>query len=77
LLNQRGPTSPCALASPRQKTRQAEELRSEVESSKADAAELDELRELKADIERKERQQAAIIEGQARGGTHGQGLIKQ
>jgi hypothetical protein len=46
---------------------QAEGLRSEAEASKADVAELEELRELKADVERKERQQAAIIEGQVRG----------
>jgi hypothetical protein len=35
-----------------------------VDASKADQAELEDLREMKADVERKERQQAAIIEGQ-------------
>jgi hypothetical protein len=33
---------------------------------RAEAAELEELRELKKDIERKEKQQAAIIENQVR-----------
>ena len=42
----------------------SETLRHEMESAKADLTELEELRELKADVERKERQQAVIIEGQ-------------
>ncbi|KIY99686.1 hypothetical protein MNEG_8273, partial [Monoraphidium neglectum] len=45
---------------------QSEALRCDLASHKADAAELEELRELRADVERKERQQAAIIEGQAK-----------
>ena len=45
-------------------TAQSETLRHEMESAKADLTELEELRELKADVERKERQQAVIIEGQ-------------
>ncbi len=40
------------------------EAKNEVESSRQDAAELEELRELKSDIERKEKQQAAIIDQQ-------------
>lgn len=50
---------------------QAEEMRADVEQSKADLSELEELRELRADVERKERQQAAIIEGQVRHGGRG------
>ncbi|GLI62984.1 hypothetical protein VaNZ11_005841 [Volvox africanus] len=42
------------------------ESKAELEQTRADQAELDELRELKADIERKEKQQAAIIDQQAR-----------
>ncbi|GLC77793.1 hypothetical protein PLESTB_000955500 [Pleodorina starrii] len=42
------------------------ESKAELEQSRADQAELDELRELKSDIERKEKQQAAIIDQQAR-----------
>jgi hypothetical protein len=37
--------------------------------ARGDAAELEELRELKRDVERKERQQASIIEGQVRVGN--------
>lgn len=37
-----------------------------IEQSKVDASELEELREMKSDIERKEKQQAAIIENQVR-----------
>uniref|UniRef100_A0A7S0Y9G8 Kinesin motor domain-containing protein n=1 Tax=Polytomella parva TaxID=51329 RepID=A0A7S0Y9G8_9CHLO len=40
--------------------------RAEVEQMKNDQEELEELREMKADIERKEKQQAVIIENQAR-----------
>lgn len=40
------------------------EAKSELEGTRADAAELEELRELKSDIERKEKQQAAIIDQQ-------------
>ncbi|GBF96810.1 hypothetical protein Rsub_09666 [Raphidocelis subcapitata] len=43
---------------------QSEALRSELDGARGDLAELEELRELRADVERKERQQAAIIEGQ-------------
>ncbi|PNW82236.1 hypothetical protein CHLRE_06g278125v5 [Chlamydomonas reinhardtii] len=42
------------------------EAKSELEGTRADAAELEELRELKSDIERKEKQQAAIIDQQAK-----------
>ncbi|PNH02813.1 Kinesin-like calmodulin-binding protein [Tetrabaena socialis] len=42
------------------------EAKSEVDQSRADQSELDDLRELKADIERKEKQQAAIIDQQAK-----------
>ncbi|KAG2501877.1 hypothetical protein HYH03_000375 [Edaphochlamys debaryana] len=42
------------------------EAKGELDQTRADAAELDELRELKADIERKEKQQAAIIDQQAK-----------
>ncbi|EFJ53111.1 Kar3 member kinesin-like protein [Volvox carteri f. nagariensis] len=42
------------------------ESKAELEQSRADQSELEELRELKADIERKEKQQAAIIDQQAR-----------
>lgn len=47
-------------------TAQSGALRAALDSSRADLAELEELRELRADVERKERQQAAIIEGQAK-----------
>ncbi len=40
------------------------ESKAELEQTRADQTELDELRELKADIERKEKQQAAIIDQQ-------------
>ena len=40
------------------------EAKGELESSKADQQELQDLREMKEDIERKEKQQAAIIENQ-------------
>lgn len=40
------------------------EAKNEVEATRQDAAELEELRELKSDIERKEKQQAAIIDQQ-------------
>lgn len=40
------------------------EAKDELEGSKADQAELTELREMKSDIERKEKQQAGIIENQ-------------
>lgn len=40
------------------------ESRAELEQSKADGEELEELRELKSDVERKEKQQAMIIENQ-------------
>lgn len=55
---------------------QSEALRAEVEGVKQDLGELEELRELRADVERKEKQQAAIIENQvgtvaARLGTRG------
>ncbi|KXZ52314.1 hypothetical protein GPECTOR_10g946 [Gonium pectorale] len=42
------------------------ESKAELEQTRADTVELEELRELKADIERKEKQQAAIIDQQAR-----------
>ena len=42
------------------------ELKSETEQMKMDAVELDELREMKEDIERKEKQQAMLIESQAK-----------
>lgn len=42
------------------------EAKSDLEQSKQDQDELEELREMKADIERKEKQQAAIIENQAK-----------
>jgi len=42
------------------------ELRSEQDQMKLDMAELDDLREMKEDIERKEKQQAMLIESQAR-----------
>lgn len=40
------------------------EAKDELEGSKADQAELTELREMKSDVERKEKQQAGIIENQ-------------
>lgn len=40
------------------------EAREHLEQAKLDERELEELRELKADVERKEKQQAAIIEHQ-------------
>ena len=43
------------------------EAKAELESSKADQQELIDLREMKEDIERKEKQQAAIIENQVSG----------
>lgn len=43
---------------------QSEALRAEVEGVKQDLGELEELREMRADVERKEKQQAAIIENQ-------------
>ena len=51
------------------------EARSDLEQTKADGEELTELRELKEDIERKEKQQAMIIENQVRAclGVHGRG----
>lgn len=49
------------------------EAKSEVEQRAGDLEELDELREMKADIERKEKQQAAIIENQVRGSRQGGG----
>eukprot|EP00951_Prasinocladus_malaysianus_P006121 scaffold43350_cov33-Prasinocladus_malaysianus.AAC.1 len=42
------------------------ELRAEQDQAKMDMAELDELREMKEDIERKEKQQAVLIEAQAK-----------
>jgi len=42
------------------------ELKETTENNKFDAAELEELRELRADIERKDKQQAGIIENQAK-----------
>jgi len=42
------------------------ELRAEADQMKMDMAELDELREMKEDIERKEKQQAVLIEAQAK-----------
>eukprot|EP00877_Chromochloris_zofingiensis_P014605 jgi/Chrzof1/9399/Cz04g01170.t1 len=42
------------------------ELKSELETLKLDVIELEELREMKADIQRKEKQQAMIIENQAK-----------
>lgn len=40
------------------------EAQGDLEQSKADEAELEELRDMKADIERKDKQQAVIIENQ-------------
>ena len=45
------------------------EAKADLEQATRDAGELEELRELRADVERKERQQAMIIESQARGGA--------
>lgn len=42
------------------------EARADLEQTKADQEELEELREMKSDIERKEKQQAVIIENQAK-----------
>lgn len=42
------------------------EAKEQVEQAKSDERELEELRELKQDIERKEKQQASIIEHQVR-----------
>jgi hypothetical protein len=47
-------------------TASAAAAHAEVEALRVDAAELEELREMKADVERKERQQAAIILEQGR-----------
>jgi chromosome segregation ATPase len=44
-----------------------DDLKQQLEAARDDLQELEELRDLKKDIERKEKQQAAIIEGQVRG----------
>ena len=49
------------------------EAKGELEVSKADQQELTDLREMKEDIERKEKQQAAIIENQVGGCVRGGG----
>lgn len=43
------------------------DTKTELDSCKADQAELEELREMKEDVKRKEKQQQAIIENQVRG----------
>ena len=58
--------APDWVPAPSSDLQQSDALRAEVEGAKADLAELEELREMKADVERKEKQQAAIIEGQVR-----------
>lgn len=46
------------------------EAKADLDASKADQNELNDLREMKEDIERKEKQQAAIIENQVRVWLH-------
>jgi hypothetical protein len=46
------------------------EAKTEISQAKADKEELDELRELKSDIDRKDKQNAMIIENQVSGVQH-------
>jgi len=52
------------MESAAQSAAQIDDLKAQLEAARVDIAELEELRELKTDIERKEKQQAAIIEHQ-------------
>lgn len=54
-----------------QSAAQIDDLKSQLDGARVDVGELEELRELKKDIERKEKQQAAIIENQVGCGCGG------
>jgi hypothetical protein len=53
-----------------QSAAQIDDLKAQLDGARVDVGELEELRELKKDIERKEKQQAAIIENQVCGAVN-------